>query len=154
MSYLRALITPWWNAQRPDEAFTEFPTVQASMFFVKDLALYLKEKPFNVEFPIDSIPGARTTNLETEAKEVVIHDLRSRESFCSVEQHGFEVINHKTEMNTQDFTNITLVESVYFKEMEALLKSRFHASKVVFFGWVVSIVPRSCYLILLISPYS
>lgn len=105
------------------------PTVSGTLFFVKDLDLHKHEKPF--------MYAAGKTNLETEPHRVDVSDIRGNESLFQFETNGFEIISHETRIPIDDFANESILGNEYLKEMESLLRARFKAHKVVFFGWRV-----------------
>ncbi|MBT3989824.1 MAG: methyltransferase [Rhodospirillaceae bacterium] len=64
-----------------------------------------------------------------------IHDGRSWDKPINIEVSGFELVEHKTAM--QDFLDSEELQSVYYPEMEALVKKHTGASRVVIFDHTI-----------------
>jgi hypothetical protein len=69
--------------------------------------------------------------FENEAHTVPINDMREIADTLSVDREGFELMRHTT--SVKDLYDDHAVESAYNPEIEALLRARFGASKVVVF---------------------
>lgn len=69
--------------------------------------------------------------FEVEPRHVKIIDMRSRRTPATLEKEGFELWSVDTEVD--DLNNDEAVTSAYFPEVEALLKKRFKANRVVIF---------------------
>ena len=58
----------------------------------------------------------------------------ARNHNISLKENGFELVNQESKLSRKDFyTNTDKVKSVYYKEMETLLKEKLGATKVVCF---------------------
>jgi hypothetical protein len=68
---------------------------------------------------------------ETESRRVTIHDGRPLRSAFELDRHGFEFVDHPTKM--RNFQDPDELESVYYPEIEQLIKDRTGASRVVIF---------------------
>ncbi len=75
--------------------------------------------------------GAPKYFYNTEAHGVTISDMREIAETLSVDQEGFELLDHTTAV--EDLYDNNAVEQLYFPEIEALLQRRFGASQVVVF---------------------
>ena len=69
--------------------------------------------------------------FEHEAQTVAISDMREIADTLSVDQEGFELLNHSTAV--EDLYDDDAIEQVYYPEIEALLRRRFGAGRVVIF---------------------
>ena len=66
---------------------------------------------------------------------VPIHNGRSWDKPFNLDVHGFELTEHSTAM--KDFMDVKEIESVYYPEIEALIKKQSGASRVVIFDHTV-----------------
>ena len=69
--------------------------------------------------------------FESEAHSVAISDMREIAGTLSIDQEGFELLNHTTAV--EDLYDDDAIEQEYFPEIEALLRRKFGASQVVIF---------------------
>ncbi|MHA1108631.1 MAG: CmcJ/NvfI family oxidoreductase, partial [Alphaproteobacteria bacterium] len=86
-------------------------------------------KPVNETMGPDDISRKRTGVLED--KIVTMHDGRKSHDSFSLDEHGFELVDHPTAM--KDFFDPDEIASVYYDEAAALIKQRSGASRVVIF---------------------
>lgn len=99
-------------------------TVNSQVNYLKKLPLYQREKPFQLFVPIDpDAPDQRATNLEFESNERTFHDIRDRIHDCSLDTHGFQLLDHPTKLDLPSFQDRATVESRYFPEVEQILKN-------------------------------
>ncbi len=75
--------------------------------------------------------GAPKYLYDTEAHTVTISDMREIAEDLSVDREGFELLHHATAV--KDLYDDVSVERAYLPEIEALLRSRFGASRVAIF---------------------
>lgn len=75
--------------------------------------------------------GAPRVFFETERHTVPIHDMRPIAGSLSLDREGFELRRHETAVD--DLYDDAAVEGVYYKEIEALLRSALGASRVAIF---------------------
>ncbi len=75
--------------------------------------------------------GAPKYFYDTEAHTVTISDMREIAEDLSVDREGFELLHHMTAV--EDLYDDAAVERAYFPEIEALLRRKFGASRVVIF---------------------
>lgn len=110
---------------RPDKQEQSFDLVEASLNYLVDTG----EKP--VTYSAD--PGSRLTTHTGKYEEsaVTIHNGRLIVDRLSLEREGFVFISHETKVS--DFYDEHEVRSVYYPEMERLVKELTGASKVVVF---------------------
>jgi hypothetical protein len=87
------------------------------------------EKP--VRYAYDAPEGAPDYNGIDDPREVRIEDARGRESEFTLDRNGFALVRASTQM--QDFYNPEEVKSVYYPEVERLLKEQLGASRVFVF---------------------
>ena len=98
------------------------------------------EAPLNFIRPQETKPvfhsaaltgGKQEIFFESEPHTVAILDMRDIADTLSVDREGFELVRHTTAVD--DLYDDDAIKSVYEAEIEALLKERFGASKVVVF---------------------
>lgn len=75
--------------------------------------------------------GVPEVFFDTKHHPMPIHDMREIADDLDIDREGFELLNHKTRV--RDLYDDDAVESQYNPEIEALLKRRFGASRVVVF---------------------
>ena len=75
--------------------------------------------------------GAPRVFFDTERHTVAIHDMRPFADAFTLDREGFELLRHKTAV--ADLYDDDAVEKVYYREIEALLRSVTGASRVVIF---------------------
>jgi hypothetical protein len=104
-------------------AFLEHPkrNVTTKMTHLARDPLYLKQKPYGVDFATDT----PTTNHVFEDVEVTIRDARSIKSGFSLDENGFCFLDHPTSAIFDSLkTDPSKVED-YYKEIETLIKFAF-----------------------------
>ncbi|KAL4248818.1 asaB hydroxylase/desaturase family protein [Abortiporus biennis] len=62
---------------------------------------------------------------------VIIHDVRGRESDYNLDKNGFQFVKSQSEM--KEFDNEDVIEKMYYREVEDLLKKEVGASRVFVF---------------------
>tara|TARA_A100001037_G_scaffold204230_1_gene182698 strand:- start:180 stop:1049 length:870 start_codon:yes stop_codon:yes gene_type:complete len=115
------------NATTPQiaEAPQSKTTVQGELCFI----VPQDEKPsFNSSRITGGVPEVF---FETEQHKMPIRDMRLIADDLDIDREGFELMRHTTQVT--DLYDDDAVESEYNPEIEALLKARFGASKVVVF---------------------
>lgn len=97
---------------------------------------FLKIKPY--ELLIDRPPDYPRTNFRIEPEPAeIIHDIRGHEDNYTLDANGFAIRQHA--MTLTSFDRET-VESEYFAQLEALLRSEVDdVGEVFFFDWRVGI---------------
>ncbi|KAK3357867.1 methyltransferase CmcJ [Lasiosphaeria hispida] len=112
-------------------------TVTAEVQYLKRLPLYTREKPFQLFVPVDKdAVDTRSTNLEFESREQTFEDIRGREQLFSLDEHGFEIGVHPTELGPTLFGDREIVESKYFEEVKEILRGvEGGYDEVFFFDW-------------------
>lgn len=88
-------------------------------------------------------PGKPEHNIGLEAKPVVIHDARGHESEFTLDKNGFQFMKHVSQY--LDFDDKEKIQSVYYKEVEELVKRELGARKVFVFDHTLrleTLVPR------------
>ena len=115
-------------------ALTETQTpaeVSAIVNFHK--GLIPNEKPFTYAYPHD-----RPTNHTLDKRLVRIRDIRGREDEFSLDVHGFQVYKHESAISEfltdTEFLDEEKITTVYYREIEELLKAVTSAYKVVPFS--------------------
>ena len=87
------------------------------------------ERPVDETFGSNATPSRREGS--TEEHRVTIHNGRPLRDGFKLEEHGFEFIDHKTAMT--DFYDEDQLRSVYYPEVEQIIKDRTGAARVVIF---------------------
>ncbi|MBY0332250.1 MAG: hypothetical protein K2X49_16455 [Acetobacteraceae bacterium] len=80
-------------------------------------------------------PGRPRTTIEIDPREMRIEDISGREHLFSLDANGFAVLDAPTAV--ADLTDDTLVRTAYRAEVEALLRARLGASRVVMFDHTI-----------------
>jgi hypothetical protein len=115
------------------------PEIVIKLEYLQKLPLYEKEKPFRVYYEIpDSATDRRKTNLEFEAKELIIEDIRLKSLNFTLDDHAFAIRKLNTTLHSDAFTNKSIVEKSFLPEVERLIKSEIPGASVYFFDWRVS----------------
>jgi hypothetical protein len=91
------------------------------------------EKPVNETMGAGDMSRRRTGKFESRA--VTMHDGRGHRDQFRLEVEGFEFVDHDTAVD--DFYDSEQVRSVYYPEIEELVKQRTGASRVVIFDHTV-----------------
>ncbi|KLO08365.1 methyltransferase [Schizopora paradoxa] len=91
------------------------------------------EPPFT--YAIDPPPGVPTSNYGQDPHPTIIHDVRGKEDTVSLDKTGFQFVKHVSE--EKDFLDEDRIKSVYYKEVEALLKKETGAKRVFIFGHAI-----------------
>jgi hypothetical protein len=100
-------------------------TTTAELHYLKRTA----EKP--ARYVMEPPPGVPQWNGFDDPRQVTIEDARGRESAFSLDRNGFTLIKAPTEV--RDFYNPDQIKSVYYPEVERLLRDAVGASRVVVF---------------------
>lgn len=79
--------------------------------------------------------GKPAKNHGTEPHEVVVRDVRGKEDTVSLDKNGFAFIRH--ESVEKDFDDEQRIKSVYYKEVEELLKKELGAKRVFIFDHTI-----------------
>jgi hypothetical protein len=87
------------------------------------------ERPVDETFGSNAMPSRREGS--TEEHRMTIRDGRPLRDRFKLEEHGFEFIDHKTAVT--DFYDEDQLRSVYYPEIEQIVKDRTGASRVVIF---------------------
>lgn len=130
LQFLQPLLQPLLSLHSP-----RMPTVRATLKLFKPLNIHKHEKPFICEFSVKGLPGARPTNVELEPHQVLIHDIRGFERQFTLDQNGFEIIQHETSLALDDFTNHSKIESHYLGECQELVRQHCGAKQVAVIGY-------------------
>ena len=98
---------------------------------------YLKlvgdEAPFNYMYILPE--GQSTTNIQSDLRPAVIHDIRGQEDTVSLDTTGFGFIKHVSE--EKKFVNGEVITTRYYKEVEELLKKHTGAKRVFVFDHTI-----------------
>ncbi|KAM0236963.1 hypothetical protein ACHAP5_009203 [Fusarium lateritium] len=100
--------------------------VSSELTFLRRDDVYNTVKPYSLRYdPQGEIPRH---NLQTEKKQVLIHD--ARDTNPSLEGNGFMLTSIPSKMDYEDFHDEKLIETIYANELERHLKSQFGATAV------------------------
>jgi hypothetical protein len=113
--------------------------------FLEDLPLYEEETPFelysyNYPDPASSV----TTNCQFKTFGVEVSDTRDTEDLFTLENVGFQYVQHKSALTlvTENFENETENEVFirsYLRETTQLVKNMTNADNVIVFDWRVNV---------------
>ncbi|KAH8647981.1 hypothetical protein BX600DRAFT_443316 [Xylariales sp. PMI_506] len=111
--------------------------IKTSAYFYKPLGLHKKEKPYLYDFNVKLLPvGKRRTNVEFEQHPIMVYDIRDlEEQTFTLEQQGFEIINHESFLNIQQLTTTEDIETYYISECCEIVSRRFNGAETISFGW-------------------
>jgi hypothetical protein len=113
----------------------ESPMVQASVNYLVDLSV----TPVTYNPPAGTGVPSRVGNYRD--FEVEVRDGRPDAARHSLDRQAFKLVNHRT--NVRDFLDEKAVKSVYYAEVEALVKRETGATKVVIFDHTVRTADRA-----------
>lgn len=101
------------------------------MFYLEPREIYAKEKPYFIFFPVDHIPGAVQTNLESsEHKDVSVADVREIDFRHTLDTSGFELVKYESAIPYEAFSDFQTINHKYFNEVEQFVRKRTGASWV------------------------
>jgi hypothetical protein len=81
------------------------------------------EKPYELRYdPEGIIP---TTNMETEARPIMIRDFRPLQNYQSFDEYGFSLAKIDCALTASDLDDKKRVEDVYYPQVEKLLSKQF-----------------------------
>ena len=107
------------------EPATDLPAIDAVLTYAVDTG----EKIVNETMGAGDMSRRRTGTVEN--KTVAMHDGRALCGTFDIETHGFEFVDHPTAM--KDFFDADELKSVYYREVEELVKQVTGAKRVVVF---------------------
>ena len=103
----------------------DLPSIEANIVFTaRD-----SERPVDETFGSNVTPSRREGSSDEQL--VTIHDGRPLRDSFQLEEHGFQFIDHKTAM--KNFYDEDELRSVYYPEVEQIIKDRTGAARVVIF---------------------
>jgi len=106
-------------------ANAETQCITALMPYLARDPLYLEEKPYGADFPVDHFPGARLANHLFEYRDVHFRDVRTMEPL-DLETHGSQFIKASSSLKAHDATNETTpAVQKYLAEVETILHQNF-----------------------------
>ena len=93
------------------------------------------EPPFQYTYQVPE--GTRQNNIGQDTQPAVVHDVRGKEQEYGVglDTSGFQFVKH--ESAEKDFTDEERIQSVYYKEVEELLKKEVGAKRVFIFDHTI-----------------
>ncbi|KLO08363.1 methyltransferase [Schizopora paradoxa] len=91
------------------------------------------EPPFT--YMLAPPPGRPKHNIGAEPHPAVIHDVRGKEDTVSLDKTGFQFLKHVSV--EKDFLDKERIKTVYYKEVEELLKKETGAKRVFIFDHVI-----------------
>ena len=115
---------------------TQLATQESETGFVEADLVYTVDtgvKPVNETMPDGDMSRKMTGTFENHT--MVIRDGRPLRDEFSLEETGFEFIDHDTAV--EDFFDLEQIKSVYYPEIEALIKARTDATRVVVFDYTL-----------------
>ncbi|KAK8016629.1 hypothetical protein PG993_014818 [Apiospora rasikravindrae] len=109
---------------------THADSIRASMAFLRDLKLYEVEKPYHLTLTKDREADSTLTNIVHDVYDnIEVTNIRGCEDAFRLDVHGFQLLCHKSSLNTNDFSFASAREK-YSNEIAGLLKSFLGAQEV------------------------
>jgi hypothetical protein len=106
-------------------------------FLLRD-TLYETEKPYLCLF--ETPAGFSKTNIRlSKCKDLIIEDIRGRESGFLLGSHGFAIMRMTSKLSYNDFGDNAKIKSQYLSEVAERLRCFCKASRVQIFEHVVSL---------------
>ncbi|KAE8443015.1 hypothetical protein EG329_002479 [Mollisiaceae sp. DMI_Dod_QoI] len=110
---------------------------KSSILYLDRLEKYKQEKPYEIILDISDPafatgPEAAQTNMEDSPHEVTIQNARRKKDDFKIGIHGFQFAHFPSSLRDKDFDNLKLVESVYYTEVQDLVKSLFGKPMQIF----------------------
>ncbi len=117
-------------------------SVKGNLQFLKRLDLYQREVPFQIFMPIpEDAEDPRPDNLEFEAKEHLIEDIRDTNENFTLDSHGFEHLTCPPSWVPTSTSTRQDVEAFYLPDVENLIKTHVEdVDEIFFFDWRVSLI--------------
>ncbi len=103
---------------------------RVKLTYAAPLELFKHEKPFYSILPF-TISGAKQTNFASSVEEFEIRDIRKRIGDFSLEQNGFQIVDHATTFD--DWHGGTKVVKEHYPEVHELLMHTLGADRVFIF---------------------
>ncbi|KAL2175486.1 uncharacterized protein P884DRAFT_206109 [Thermothelomyces heterothallicus CBS 202.75] len=109
-------------------------TIHAKLLYVKDLPIYRREKPYQILSHLPNLGDIAPSNLEFEAVEEAIQDIRLADRPFTLDDNGFCHATAPTSFS--DWDSRSKVEECYLPEVKSLLKRLVDgADEVEIFDW-------------------
>lgn len=100
------------------------------------------EAPFQyVQQPPEGVPKH---NIGADPQPATIHDVRGKEDTVSLDKTGFQFVKHVSD--EKEFLDEERIKSVYYKEVEELLKKEAGAKRVFIFDHTIRRNYRDTYM--------
>ncbi|KAH9939814.1 hypothetical protein B0H21DRAFT_31508 [Amylocystis lapponica] len=96
-------------------------------------------KPYQYTF--EPPAGTERTNIGTEPKPVVIHDVRGKEDTVSLDTTGFQFVKYPSV--EKDFADEEAIKTKYYQEVEDILRKEAGAKRVFIFDHTIRRKPDS-----------
>lgn len=118
--------------------------VETHIAYLARDGLFLKEKPYGADFPVDHFKGAKLANHTFEQVPVVVRDARGRENTFTLERNGFCFLQAKTSLTAEGASNEkTPSMARYLEEIERILYKSFpEYARIEVMDFQVRLVPR------------
>jgi hypothetical protein len=114
--------------------------MNTTLDYVARTPLLEKEKCFDTDFVVDSIKGARRSNLVFEPMSVTVQPIVNRGDW-NIDKNGFCIIKAKTGLSAKEaFEKTEETKKAYWYEIEALLHEKFpQYARIESYDFTVSI---------------
>lgn len=83
----------------------------------------------------DPPPGVVRSNVGKDSQPAVVHDIRGKEDTVSLDLTGFQFVKHVSA--EKDFLDEERIKTVYYKEVEELLKKEAGAKRIFIFDHTI-----------------
>ena len=101
----------------------DLPYVSTQVRYYKPLPIHQDEKPYECEFSVDAVNGARRTNIELEVRDTNVYDIRGVEEQYKLERNGFEIIIHSSGLSRQDLPLVKILSHDIYQNVRRLFAS-------------------------------
>lgn len=99
--------------------------IEFKLPYLRRDSLYLKERPYTADFPVEKFPGAQPSNHLFDYQDTIIEDAQPRRKDFTLEKNGFCFIRSKTSIMSTHANDNLYVEGEYFDQLEDILHRAF-----------------------------
>lgn len=99
-------------------------TVKSTIFYLEQLPLYARQKPYMLTFE-GTGDGCPNTNHSYVPRDVLLEDVRGCEAEYRLDTHGFEFHTWGTALSSADFDDDNVVKTQYYPEVLQHMRSIF-----------------------------
>jgi hypothetical protein len=98
-------------------------SARAEVLYLDRAGRYKTEKPYEVAFDAAAAGiNIASTNLSLVRTEISIYDASPTRNEFSLAEHGFQLMEDRTELDPEDFADVDKITSTYYDEMKESVK--------------------------------